>query len=400
MAARRRRRAPPRPGRVKSFFTHCVAGLLGGLVGVAALAYAWSGLDFGGSSEPAPGIAALEQRIAKLEAAPSSSPADPEELAQLESHMAALEQSANQTSPKLTELADRVAQLETSLKTLADTASAGGSVADAAAIDQQISAAEQRLDAKIAAALAQGDAGNAAAVAQMQTELAELKAKFGALAEAELGTGGGPDLATLTDRLAKLEAALPALAGAIAKDSAETKSAAIAIAFANLRSAVGDGRPYAAELDIIGTLDPAIGELGILPAYAETGIPTLPELARAFAAAEDGALATAQPAPVSGGSLVDNLMASAQSLVKIRRIDEAPAGEGPDATLARAKTALDQGDLAAAVTNVEMLDGATREAFSAWLGQAHARLSADEILTRLEGVLLVSLGADGEPKQP
>ncbi len=390
---------PPRPGRVKSFFTHCVAGLLGGLVGVAALAYAWSGLDFGDTSEPAPGIAALEQRIAKLEAA-TSSPADPEALAQLESRMAALEQSANQTSPKLIELADRVAQLETSLKALADTASAGGSVADAAAIDQQISAAEQRLDAKIAAALAQGDAGNTAAVAQLRTELAELKAKFGALAEAELGTGGGPDLATLTDRLAKLEAALPALAGAIAKDSAETKSAAIAIAFANLRSAVSDGRPYAAELDIIGTLDPAIGELGILPAYAEIGIPTLPELARAFAAAKDGALAVAQPAPASGGSLVDNLMASAQSLVKIRRIDEAPAGEGPDATLARAKTALDQGDLAAAVKNVEMLDGATREAFSAWLGQAHARLSADEILTRLEGVLLVSMGTDGETKQP
>src|SRR4030042_1089922 len=36
---------PRRPGRVKSFFTHCVAGLIGGLVGVAALAYAWSGLD-------------------------------------------------------------------------------------------------------------------------------------------------------------------------------------------------------------------------------------------------------------------------------------------------------------------------------------------------------------------
>ncbi len=390
--------APLRPGGITSFFTHCVAGLLGGLVGVAALAYAWSGLDFGTTGEPAPGIAALEQRLAKLEAAPSS-PADPEELALLKSRMAALEQSVNQTSPQLSELADRVAQLETSLKTLADTASAGGSVADAAAIAQQITAAEQRLDAKIAAAFAEADIANVSAIAQMRTDLAELKAKFGALAEAELGTGGGPELATLIDRLAKLEAALPALAGAIAKDSAGTKSAAIAIAFANLRSAVSDGRSYAAELDIIGTLDPAIGELGILPAYAETGIPTLLELARAFTAARDGALAAAEPAPTSGGSLVDNLMASAQSLVKIRRIDEAPAGEGPDAALTRAKAALDQGDLAAAVKEVETLDGATREAFSAWLGQAHARLSADEILTRLEGVLLVSMGTDGEPKQ-
>ena len=43
---------PPRPGRVKSFLTHCIAGLLGGLVGVAALAYAWSGLDLGQGAKP------------------------------------------------------------------------------------------------------------------------------------------------------------------------------------------------------------------------------------------------------------------------------------------------------------------------------------------------------------
>ena len=52
----------------------------------------------------------------------------------------------------------------------------------------------------------------------------------------------------------------------------------------------------------------------------------------------------------------------------------------PSAALARAKAALDKGDLAAAVKEVETLDGAAREAFSAWLGQARARLSADETL--------------------
>ena len=92
-------------------------------------------------------------------------------------------------------------------------------------------------------------------------------------------------------------------------------------------------------------------------------------------------------------------MASAQSLVTIKRIDEPPTGEGPGAALARAKAALDQGDLAAAVKEVETLDGASREAFAAWLGQAHARLSADETLTRLEGALLVSVGSNAEAPQ-
>ena len=178
----------------------------------------------------------------------------------------------------------------------------------------------------------------------------------------------------------------------IGKENAGAKAAAAAIAFANLRAAVSDGRPYAAELDTITALAPSVGDLGVLPAYAEKGIPTVPELARSFALAKEGALVAT--APASTGSIVDTLMASAQSLVTIKRIDEPTTGEGPGAALARAKAALDKGDLAAAVKEVETLDGAPREAFSAWLGQAHARLSADETLIQLESALLVSVGSN------
>jgi hypothetical protein len=375
---------------VKSFFTHCVAGLVGGLVGVGALALAWSHLDLGRGVAPAPDTAALEQRLATLEAASPNNGA----VAALESRVAALEVNTRQTPAELVALESRVAQLEASLKTLADTASEGGSVATAAAIAQQITEAEQRLDAKIAAALAEGKGATAPALEQMRSEIAELKAKLGALAEAELGTGGSPDLAALTERIAKLEASLPEIVSAIDKEQAGAKSAAVAIAFANLRAAVSDGRPYAAELDTIGALAPSVGDLGLLPAYAETGIPTLPELARSFTTASDNALAAvASPA---GDSLVDNLLASAQSLVTIRRIDEAPAADGPAAAIARAKAALDQGDLAATVKEIETLDGAMREAFSAWLGEARARLGADQTLARLEGVLLVSMSGEGQ----
>ena len=47
---------------------------------------------------------------------------------------------------------------------------------------------------------------------------------------------------------------------------------------------------------------------------------------------------------------------------------------------------------------VETLDGASREAFAAWLGQAHARLSADETLSTLESTLLVSVGGDAKSR--
>lgn len=387
-------------GELKSFVTHLAAGVLGGLIGVVGLAFAWGGLGGGEPSGPQPDLAALEARIAKLESTPPAS-ADSEALAQLNSQVEALETGVKETAPKLADLADRVTQLETSLKAISQSASDGGSVASAAAIAQQIADAEQRLDAKLAEALAKAEASNAASLQEMQTAIAELKAKIGALAE--LGTSdsaaAGPELTALTERLAKLEAALPELIAAIGKENAGAEAAAAAIAFANLRAAVSDGRPYAAELDTITAIVPSVGDLGVLPAYAEKGIPTVPELTRTFAVAKEGALVTAAPA-ASGGSIVDTLMASAQSLVTIKRIDEPPTGEGPGAALARAKAALDQGDLAAAVKEVETLEGAPREAFSAWLGQAHARLSADETLMQLESALLVSVGSNPQaPRQ-
>jgi hypothetical protein len=390
---------PPRTtlSGLKSFMTHLAAGLLGGLIGVIGLAFAWDGFDFGNRA-PSPELAALEQRVAKLEVAPAPS-GDSEKLTALEARIATLEVNTGQMPSDLAAVESRVAQLESSLKTLAGTANEGGSVASAAAAAQQIAEAEQRLSEKIAAARQEGEAAKSA-LTDLQTEIGALKAKVGALAEAELGGGAdvGPELNALSERIAKLETLLPDLATALSKETAGVKSAAIAIAFANLRAAVSDGRPYASELDTLGALAPGVGDLGVLPGYAEKGIPTVPELARSFAGASDNALAAAAPPPA--GSFLDKMMASAQSLVKVRRVGEAPTGEGPSAALARAKAALDKGDLAGAAKEAETLDGAPREAFSAWLAAARARLGADEVLTRLEGLLLVTMSGQAETQQP
>ena len=67
--------SPPPPRRrlaqLKSFLTHLAAGLVGGLIGVIALALSWSGFGTGKESAPAPEITAFEQRLAKLEGGPS-----------------------------------------------------------------------------------------------------------------------------------------------------------------------------------------------------------------------------------------------------------------------------------------------------------------------------------------
>ena len=373
--------------------SHLTAGLLGGLAGAGALAVAWTYLPVTQQSE-APDLAPLEERLAKLEAAPAG--ATGPEIATLDSRLDALEHREPETPPQVMALADRVAQLEASLNAMAEAAKDGGSVADAAAISQQINEAETRLDAKIDAALAKTGTTDDASIAALKKEVAEIAAKLRALTEAELGSGEAsrlvPEIAVLDERLGKIESALPSLLDAVDRDAADTNAATLAIAFANLRSAVDDGRPYAAELATLAALSPGAGDLGGLLDYEDEGIPTLRALTVSFRETRDAALSGSTAD--ADGSILGRLMASAESLVKIRRIDENAEGNTPGAVLARAGAELERGDLPEAVKQVETLEGAPRAAFATWLDQAQARLGAEQTLQRLQNILLVSLGGN------
>jgi len=366
---------PPRPSRFGSFASHLAAGILGGLIGVAGLALAWNGLDLTGEKAIEPKLSAVDDRLAKLEAATE-----------------ALETRAPETPPEVSALQDRVGQAEATLKTLADAAKDSGPIADIPAITKQIADTEQRLNAKIDSELARVDDANASTVQALQDQIADLRTRLTALAEAGLAVETEelqPEIEALDHRIAKLEAAIPSVAKIVSKETEEAKTAALAIAFGNLRSALSEGRSFAAELDTLKTLSPD-ADLGVLAAHAKTGIATITALAQSFDTAKDIALTQAPSA--SDGSFLGDLQARAQSLVTIRRLGEAATGDEPAAVLARAKADLSKGKLAESVKEVETLDGAPRAAFAAWLEQARTRLDAEDELKRLEGRLLVSVG--------
>jgi hypothetical protein len=400
-----RARTPPPPANMlefKSFLTHMAAGLLGGLVGVAALALAWGWLPGKADKGDGPKLSGLEQRLAQLEASRlQSGDANTLDLSALDQRVAELEARPSQAPQGLAELTGRVQRLEQSLKTLADTAAKGGSVGDAAAVNAEIGEAEQRLQAKIDAALGEGQAANTAAARTVEREVADLKARIEALA----ATATSPDapnlqgaLTGLTDRIGKLEATLPGLAVAIDKGATQVKGAAVALAFGNLRDAVASGHPYAAELSTLRALAPGEGAWEALASHADAGIPTLAALTHSFQTASDAALG-AEAAPADA-SVLSSLLASAQSLVKIRHVDAMATGDAPGAILARAAAQLKQGDLALAVKEVEGLAPPPREAFAAWLDQARTRLAADDTLNRLEAPLLGSRAAPAPAAAP
>ena len=398
----KRKGPPPRtsPAELKSFFTHLAAGLLGGLIGVVGAAVAWNMLPF--QPAKAPDLTPLENRLAKLESAPAPEPAgdNTETLEALDARIKAVEERKVETPQDLTDLTSRVTRLEESMNALAETAKEGGSVADAAALDAKLGDIEQKLQTKIDGALAAAQASNATGLESLQSEVAAVKAKLGALAEANLNgdsTELTPQLTMLDQRIDKLEEALPALSTAIDKSAASAKSGAAAIAFANLRNAVAAGRPYGAELAAMKSLLPESSDLGALPSYAEKGIPTVAELARNLQkTSEAGVVPLPQQAPAET-SFLDSMIASAKSAVSIRRVGESAAGTEPEANVMRAKAALDQGDLAAAIKDVEALPAPDRDAYAGWLDDARARLSANATLSALESAVLASLAVPAAP---
>ena len=70
------------------------------------------------------------------------------------------------------------------------------------------------------------------------------------------------------------------LSGKVEAQAAQPKIA-LAIAASALKSALDRGAPFAAELETFAAISPDAPELAALRAYAEKGVPTRAEIARA-----------------------------------------------------------------------------------------------------------------------
>jgi hypothetical protein len=364
-------RAKPKPPpqtsmpELKGFVTHLAAGLLGGLIGVIALSFFWSRQSAQNEAVAPPDLTKIEQRIGALESAPKGTV----DLSALAARVDALENHLPEPGMDMSDLPDRVHNLEAQMQSLAETAKQGGSVADAAALESKLADLQQKLQAQIDAKFAEGATAERQSLDEMKQEIADLDAKIAALSVGERGAD---------------------------KEAASAQSAASVLAFANLRAGLDSGRPYATELASLRSLAPGIGNFGALPAFAEQGIPTLAELSTSFKTASDAAI-DAVPAPASqDDSFVGSVLQSAKSMVKVRRIDGGATGNDPEAVLARAGAKLSQGDLVAAIQDAESLQGAPRQALASWIDAARARASAEDTLIRLE----TALRQQAEPAAP
>ncbi|TAL01651.1 MAG: hypothetical protein EPO08_09615, partial [Rhodospirillaceae bacterium] len=196
----------------------------------------------------------------------------------------------------------------------------------------------------------------------------------------------------LADRVSTLEAASR---GAIA---AQTARVALVLAIAQWRDALADGRPFTLELESVKALaDRATETLTGLDdtrftSHAAAGIATTALLRERF---DDTASSVLRAAAVPGGfngfwgRSVERMM----SIITIRRMDGLVEGNAPSAILARAGAFLKDGNLAAAVTEMEQLDGSAAAAAQPWLDEAHARVAAEQAVATATNTALGGIAA-------
>jgi hypothetical protein len=285
-----------------------------------------------------------------------------------------------------------IASLKTEIASLKNT----GGNSDAAAKVVGLSSGLEHVKADVAAlksAVEKGGAGDTAGLAALGDKVAQIET-----AVAALGKAGGTapvDLGPLNEKLAGLDTLvksageastaqdgrLTALEQSVSQLSGKVEAAAgqpkiaLAIAASALKAALDRGAPFSAELETFAAISPDAPQLAALRPYAEKGVPTRAEIASQADAAASAMIAAAMPVDENAGFL-QNLLSSAESLVKVRPIG-AVEGAGAPETVARMEAAVNQGDYAKALSEYDTLPEAAKAAGADFAGKLKARIEAE-----------------------
>lgn len=260
---------------------------------------------------------------------------------------------------------------------------------------------EQRLDAasKNFAKAAVAKPGDGKALAALDEQLSALRKGLDDLAGRLDGLpdpsaaldGIRQDVAALRDGMTAMGDRIKALEDRPPVSGGEI--AALAISAGQLEAAVAGGGGYRPALDRMRSLaedDAAIvREIAVLDPRAAKGVPTLAQLAAAFA--EIAPKLTTAPAEAEPG-WTERLRQKTLSLVKMRPIGK----DGARSPVTRAERALARGDLKAAIAAVDGLSGPV----AAWRSDADARLAADAALAAIRARVADLLAVEAAASKP
>jgi hypothetical protein len=188
---------------------------------------------------------------------------------------------------------------------------------------------------------------------------------------------GRAALDDLDKRLADLNARLIQITGRMATSASARNDAVLALALADLKSAIDEGRPYAYELEVASRVASA-ADFSALSGFAAKGVTTLPALRAEFEPLARRIL-DRETAGAAGGGVFGRLVANARQSIDLQRVGD-EAGDTVPARLGRIGKALSAGQSAAALAEWKALPEEAR-ALDSGYGQAlAARAQVDDLI--------------------
>lgn len=380
--------------RVLGIFLLLVLAAVGG--GLSAIYWPRISGTGTGNTALADRVGALETRIGQIAAGQTPNAAS---LKDMQQKIAALQSRVESEEARLSTLENSGGTGSADLAPLKSALDKNNSAI--AALDARLQKLEQSSDAAQVAT-------NTNALATLRTNLdTQTKTTTDALAMlgarvAQLEKTAPPaDLAQRLDSFA-LKSGLAALQMRIARlENRDTaglvKRAASVLALADLVHASQGAAPFEDELAALKPLVPASPEMTTLAKYAPSGVPTEATLAARFAGRADSIIAAERTAHANNWA--ERAWAHVVNLVSVRRIGNV-SGNTTGARVARAQFALGNGNLAAAIADVEGLDTPAKAAAASWLKDARGRLAVDRAARTLTSRVVTALADEAKREPP
>jgi len=302
---------------------------------------------------------------------------------ELEARVTALESRAQKPASELDAVNDRIAKLDKRLATAEAAVSAGRLASEAAAAGANAALGAPATDRNL--------------IDDLSARLTALETKTPA--DIQSAKDG---IASLTTGIADMSTRVDAFADRIAKlENSDllvlARRASLATAIANLMRAAQGSAPFKTEYDVVAAIVPNDPVLAVIEPLAVKGLPTTGTLIATFGRAADAAL-DAETLAKGGGSMWSALWANFMATISARPLGETPVNSTAG-RIARAETRMKAGDLAAAVRELNAIQGAARAPLAPWLAQASARVHLESALAKLntQAVAALSAPASTEP---
>lgn len=228
------------------------------------------------------------------------------------------------------------------------------------------------------------------ATGELRGELAEVKK----LVQAQSNAPTAAELNAVNRRLAQVEEKVGTLA-ALPKPAPEPKhdtQPAEIIALGALRDAIAAGSSFAAELGAVrAMLQERAAPLAALDKSANSGMPSVAELAKRFEPIAAKLASVPPPPPESG--VFTRLWSNAGKLVEVRPVGE-PQGSDAGAVVARMETRLARGDLSGALEESKALPQSARDQAKDWFAAAEQRRDAEVLIKNMITAALAAMSAE------